>query len=251
MAGNPVNRVVAWLNNRVRGQPVAYIANAPKLTRGQALSVCARCHGSDILRRRMDIYRLYEPGYSEDGRINDLSRFFTEAPLEPGRTAPTVEVWQDGRPKGIGMLFRSFVESDCYAGAEVRCYDCHDPHANKQAAVPGILEASPASNGYCLGCHAPALADAEHTRHTPGSPGSWCYDCHMPRHITNAATGVLRYVRTHTMSSIPDPRRSVQLGLPGAPNACNDCHRDRSAAWAAQRMLEWRSPGEPTARPGP
>ncbi|WP_342714406.1 hypothetical protein AAFG22_11995 [Bradyrhizobium sp. B024] len=38
---------------------------------------------------------------------------------------------------------------------------------------------------------------------------------------------------------IPRPDLSVQLGT---PNACNDCHRDRSSAWAAQQVETWFGP---------
>jgi predicted CXXCH cytochrome family protein len=239
-ANNYVNRIVAFVNSRVRGEPAAYIANGPKLSKGEDVSVCARCHGPDILMSTTDIYRIYEPGYSEEGHINDLSPYFKQVPLEPGRTNPTVEVWDDGDPKGIAMIFRSFVESVCYEAAEVRCYNCHDPHNNKAAAEPGILESSDVSNNYCLDCHA-ELANqiAAHTQHEPDTEGSFCYDCHMPREILSIVSGVERFVRTHTMSSIPDPENSVVFGVENAPNACNSCHVDESPVWAREWMDEW------------
>ncbi|NND59399.1 MAG: hypothetical protein HKN49_03950 [Gammaproteobacteria bacterium] len=240
MAGNPVNRVAAWVNSKLRDQPVAYIANASKLTKGQAMSVCARCHGSDIFLKSTDIYRLYEPGYSKEGRINDLSAHFTEGPIPPGRTFPTLEVWDHGVPKGIGMLFRTFIESSCYENAEPRCYQCHNPHDNKMPAQPGLLAASQPSNDYCLGCHVEEIPDpALHTRHTEGTAGSFCYDCHMPKNIMVAATGITRFTRSHNMSSVPDPQASAIYGADRAPNACNDCHQDQSARWSATWMQQW------------
>jgi len=237
-ASNYVNRIVAFLNSKLRGQPVAYIATGPKLTRGQDLSICGRCHGPDIMMLNTDVYRQYEPGYSGSGRVNDLSAHFYEMPLEPGRSQPpTVECWDDGRPKGIGMLFRSFIESACYKQAEVRCYDCHDPHANKQAAAPGLLEPSAASDAYCLRCH-PAQRGAAHSHHAAGTPGSFCYDCHMPRDIQNLVGGFERWTRSHQMSSIPRPQATVEHGA-GAPNACNECHADRDARWAVSQVEEW------------
>lgn len=239
-AGNYVNRVAAFINSKMRGQPVAYIANGPKLTRGEDLSVCGRCHGPDINMATTEVYRIYEPGYSQEGRINDLSPYFKQQPLEPGRSDPTVEVWHDGAPKGVAMVFRSFIESVCYDAAEVRCYDCHDPHNNKAPVTPGLLSASEASNAYCLNCHG-ELAEqiAEHTHHEAGTEGSFCYDCHMPREILNLATGVPRFVRTHTMSSLPDPENSEIFGVENAPNACNACHLEQTPAWARQWMDVW------------
>jgi hypothetical protein len=239
-SSNRVNRLAAFLNNQVRGQPVAYIASAAKMSKGQALSVCGRCHGPDIMMASTEAYRAYEPGYSRSGRINDLSSHFKEFPLQPGRTDPTVECWDDGRPKGIGMLLRSFIESACYAGGEVRCHDCHQPHANKLPIRPGLLEASEVSNDYCLKCHGELReAVAAHSHHPAGSSGSFCYDCHMPHDIQNLVSGVERFARGHDMSSIPDPAASTRFGIDRAPNACNECHAEESPEWAAKWMREW------------
>lgn len=237
---NYVNRAVAFVNSRVRGQPAAYIATGPKLSKGEDLSVCARCHGPDITIATTDIYRLYEPGYSGEGRVNDLSPFFKQMPMEPGRTAPTVEVWHDGEARGVAMIFRSFVESTCYDKAEIRCYDCHDAHSNKAPAVPGILEASEVSNNYCLECHM-GLADqiAEHSNHEAGEPGSFCYDCHLPNQIENIVSGVTNWTRSHTFSAIPDPENSQLFGVENAPNACNECHVEETPLWAMEWQQTW------------
>jgi hypothetical protein len=120
----------------------------------------------------------------------------------------------------------------------VRCYDCHDPHQNELPSRPGILAASAASNAYCLRCH-PAI-DEQHARHAPGTPGSFCYDCHMPFEILNLASGTRRWTRTHTMSALPDPAATVKHGPAGAPNACTACHRDRDAAWPVAELAAWR-----------
>ncbi len=244
-AHNYVNRLAAFANSRLRGEPVAYVANAPRLTPGQDFSVCARCHGADILYGNQDIYRVYEPGYSREGRINDISDFFTHVPLEPGRTVPTVEVWPDGSPKGIGMLFRSFVESGHYEKTAMRCYDCHDAHDNKVAAGPGLLAPSDGSNRYCLSCHTELRGEEErHSFHEAGSPGAYCYDCHAPHRLQNIVTGVESYTRTHDFSSIPDPAASVRYGLANSPNACNECHADQPAEWALEQMREWWGDGD-------
>lgn len=243
---NYVNRFAAFLNSTVRGEPVAYVANAPKMSKGQDLSVCARCHGADILLSDTDVYRIYEPGYSREGRINDLSPYFKTVPLSPRDFPPTVEIYADGQPKGLGTLFRSFIESTCYEQAEVRCYDCHKPHDNKEAARPGILEASETSNQYCLACHT-GLADqiAEHSNHEAGTEGSFCMDCHMPRNLVNIVSGTQRRTRTHEMSSLPNPPASEQFGVADAPNACNNCHSDQTPAWATEWYNTWWGPAQP------
>ncbi|HRQ64100.1 MAG TPA: multiheme c-type cytochrome [Xanthomonadaceae bacterium] len=237
MKSTAANRLAMFVQNHLRGRPVAYIASASKLPKGEALSVCARCHGADIFARHQDIYRVFEPGYSREGRINDLSDYFRETPLTPGRMNPTVEVWHNGRPRGIGMLFRSFVESTCFDEDEVRCFDCHNPHHNKLAAKPGLLQPSAASDAYCGDCHQDiAAAGTAHTQHVAGQPGSHCYDCHMPRHITKLNRGVWERTRTHEMSSLPNPQDSLRHGIEHAPNACADCHEAKGPQWAVEAM---------------
>jgi hypothetical protein len=237
---NYVNRLAAFLNSKLRGEDVAYVANASKLDKGPAMSVCARCHGSDIFLGATDIYRIYEPGRSREGRTNDLSGYFQQTPITAGRTVPTLEVWADGEPKGIGMLFRTMIESSCYEEAEVRCFDCHNPHDNKQPAAFGMLHASVESNAYCLDCHKnQELATSSHTHHEVGEPGSFCYDCHMPKTLTKLATGVLETTRTHNMSSIPSPANSVRHGVERAPNACTLCHEDEAPQWAQDYVQDW------------
>ncbi len=222
---NYINRVAGWLNSKLRGEPVAYMATPRKLDKGRAMSVCARCHGADIFLSQTDVFRTYEPGYSRAGRTNNLSAYFQQTPLSPNRTAPTLETYADGEPKGIGMLFRSLIESECYQQAEVRCYDCHNPHDNKLPAVPGILSPSDSSNEYCLGCHEDLRKRiGDHTRHEPATPGSYCYDCHMPKIITKLATGVWETTRSHRMSLIPQPPETIQAVSGSSPSACMDCH---------------------------
>ncbi len=135
------------------------------------------------------------------------------------------------------MIFRSFIESTCYQAAELRGYTCHDPHNNKAPTKPGILQPSAVSHNYCLDCHTDI--DTNHSRHEPGTEGSFCYDCHMPRQIESIVSGELSFTHSHTMSSLPDPHNSETFGVENAPNACNECHTDQTPAWASEWMVEW------------
>lgn len=240
MAGNPSNRLASFFRQVSKQKSAPYIMNAARLDRGVALSVCARCHGSDILRKRMDIYRTYEPGFDEHGRYNTLARYFDEAELQPGSNAPTVEVWIDGRPKGLGTLFRSFADSRHYQQTDMRCYSCHDAHANREPAASGLKQAGPESNRFCLDCHQPiAELGEQHTHHPAGQPGSFCYDCHMPKNIANAVSGDVHFVRSHNMGSIPNPYTSRRYGVEQSPNACNECHQDQGPQWAIEKLEAW------------
>jgi tetratricopeptide (TPR) repeat protein len=135
----------------------------------------------------------------------------------------------DGQQRDEVYTWGSFLQSRMHAKG-VTCSDCHDPHTQKLRA-PG--------NAVCASCHAPAKYDAAaHTRHAPGSAGTQCAACHMP-----TTTYMIVDPRHDHSLRIPRPDRSVALGV---PNACNGCHADRTAAWAAERVAAWhprRSPG--------
>ncbi len=136
-----------------------------------------------------------------------------------------METYSDGEPKGIGMLFRSLIESKCYRQAEVRCFDCHNPHDNKLPARPGMLFPSSSSNDYCMGCHQDLRERVDnHTGHEPGTAGSYCYDCHMPKIISKPATGIWETTRTHRMSFVPESPEDFNDEPGSTPNACLQCH---------------------------
>src|SRR5512134_4143991 len=49
---------------------------------------------------------------------------------------------------------------------------------------------------------------------------------------------VLQERHDHSLR-VPRPDLTVALGAENAPNACSDCHRDRSPAWAARWVKRW------------
>jgi predicted CXXCH cytochrome family protein len=132
--------------------------------------------------------------------------------------------------------YGSFLQSRMYA-AGVRCSDCHDPHSLRLRAEGDAL---------CVRCHSetpeprfPGLRakryDArEHHHHAEASPGARCVACHMPER----SYMVVDPRRDHSLR-IPRPDLSVRFGT---PNACNACHADRDAAWAAAAALRWYGP---------
>jgi predicted CXXCH cytochrome family protein len=118
--------------------------------------------------------------------------------------------------------YGSFKQSKMFA-AGVTCGDCHEPHAAKLRA-PG--------DGVCLQCHsADKYAAATHHRHDGANPPLTCASCHMPENTYMVVD------RRHDHSfRVPRPDLSVKLGT---PNACNDCHADKSAQWAASAIEAW------------
>ncbi len=121
--------------------------------------------------------------------------------------------------------YGSFKQSKMFAKG-VTCSDCHDPHSAK-LRLDG--------DNVCLQCHAAdKYAVATHRRHEGVDPLPGCPSCHMP---TRTYT-VVDPRHDHSFR-IPRPDISVRLGT---PNACNDCHADKSAQWAADAIQSWHGP---------
>jgi hypothetical protein len=86
-------------------------------------------------------------------------------------------------------------------------------------------------NAACTQCHErlrDASALAAHTHHAPESTGSSCYNCHM----SYTTFGLMKAMRSHTITS---PSVQTELAT-GRPNACNQCHLDRSLSWTAEHL---------------
>ncbi|MCI0732283.1 MAG: tetratricopeptide repeat protein [Methylococcaceae bacterium] len=128
----------------------------------------------------------------------------------------------DGQQREEVYTWGSFLQSKMFHQG-VTCSDCHEPHSLKLRA-PG--------NAVCTRCHAPAKYDAaSHFFHEPSGAAGQCVSCHMP-----ATTYMVIDPRRDHSLRVPRPDLSVQTGV---PNACNQCHEDRSPQWAAERILEW------------
>lgn len=137
----------------------------------------------------------------------------------------------DGQQRDEVYNFGSFLQSHMHA-AGVICSDCHNPHA-------GRLRLS--GNALCGQCHAPAVFDqATHHHHTPGSEGARCVNCHMPATIYMGVDAR----RDHSMR-IPRPDRTATLAT---PNACQQCHAEKSATWALEALKSWGAGDKPGAQ---
>ena len=177
--------------------------SAPRSSHAQS-ETCARCHS-----RRSTIAEAPVDGSSfhDQYRLSFLQR---------GLYHP------DGQILDEVYVYGSFLQSPMYAHG-VTCSDCHDPHTTR-TLYPG--------NALCARCHQPAKYDrVEHTHHAAPGKGSQCVDCHMPERTYM----IVDPRRDHSLR-VPRPDLSVKLGT---PNACNGCHQDQDAAWAAERVREW------------
>ncbi|RQH10975.1 tetratricopeptide repeat protein [Bradyrhizobium sp. RP6] len=180
--------------------------SAPAPALRKEVETCGRCHA-----RRGQLSEDWTPGQplSDTHRVSllDRQRFHAD-----GQMRDDEETYN----------YAPFKQSRMFAKG-VTCSDCHDPHS-------ATLKAP--ADGVCSQCHAPAKYEsAAHRHHANVSPPLGCPSCHMPER---------RYMvvdRRHDHGfRIPRPDLSVQTG---APNACNDCHRDKPAAWAADQIKGW------------
>jgi len=168
------------------------------------IEMCARCHS-----RRSPISNDYVHG-------EPLLDHYLPRLLDEGM------YFADGQMDDEVYVYGSFVQSRMFHTG-VTCSDCHEPHS-LALRVPG--------NGVCLQCHQAARYDqASHHFHKAGSQGASCAECHMPPRTYM----VVDPRHDHSMR-IPRPDLSVKLGT---PNACNNCHDDKDAAWAAAQVTTW------------
>ena len=168
------------------------------------VEACARCHS-----RRSQLSDRSRPG-------DALLETYRPALLDAGL------YHADGQILDEDYEYGSFLESRMYA-AGVTCSDCHEPHSARLRAD---------GNALCTRCHQPSAYDTPaHHRHEAGTAGTACVACHM-----RERTYMVVDPRGDHSFRVPRPDLSVKIGT---PNACNDCHADRSAQWAAERVASW------------
>jgi predicted CXXCH cytochrome family protein len=138
--------------------------------------------------------------------------------------------WPDGRTRRFSNDAFGLWESQCFLKGGASCVTCHvDAHDTGIEKNPQLR---PDANILCTRCHEEiGKSVAAHTRHAERSAGSSCVECHMPRTVLS----IKAEIRDHSMS-IPVPENTIRHGI---PNACNNCHRDRDAAWALKQMTSW------------
>ncbi|MCK5478369.1 MAG: hypothetical protein KAI44_05590, partial [Methylococcales bacterium] len=191
---------IQWTNDPKTGHAVrSKTRNSDK-----EIEMCARCHS-----RRSPITNNYVHG-------EPLLDHYLPRLLDQGM------YYADGQINDEVYVYGSFVQSKMYH-AGITCSDCHQPHSLK-LKMPG--------NGVCLQCHQTSKYEQDkHHFHKMGTQGASCAKCHMspktymevdPRH-------------DHSMR-IPRPDLSVEIGT---PNACNNCHQDKSPEWAAKQVNIW------------
>jgi predicted CXXCH cytochrome family protein len=208
----------------------ANIVNPARLDYVKANDVCIQCHSigesalNPIQGRNYAWPVGFRPGMS-------LRQFWTFD--DRHATGADSSYYPDGTGGGNRMQGNDFVTSLMYTHG-VTCFSCHDVHGTENNAdllkPPSVL---------CLQCHGPASPNgprptdiARHTHHAPGSAGSECIGCHMPK-IQPTIADVK--VHAHTFHFIP-PAVTEPTKM---PDSCTACHTDKTARWAADALRTW------------
>lgn len=191
------------------------IVRATRLDPAASSMICAQCHSlRDVI----------APGYRAGADYFD----HFQPILEYGpRKASDPNYWADGRPRRFSNDAFGLWQSACFLKGGATCTTCHrDPHLPDVDRDPRL---GAASDALCASCHRP-IADtaATHSRHRAGSAGASCVECHMPRTVFS----INARIRDHSIS-LPAPENTVRFAI---PNACNECHADRTPAWAADAV---------------
>jgi predicted CXXCH cytochrome family protein len=190
-------RGVAWVIDPATGNATR---SQPRTTTKE-IDVCAQCHA-----RRGQYSDAYRPG-------EPFADHYRPAVLSAGL------YYADGQQRDEVYDWGSFLSSRMYHKG-VTCSDCHDPHGGRLRAE---------GNAVCAQCHSAATYDApSHHFHATGTAGAACVSCHM-----KTETYMVVDPRHDHGFRIPRPGLSASVD---APNACNACHAERSAKWAAAEI---------------
>jgi hypothetical protein len=223
---NPLRRMLSNGNDHSVAQP-------GKLPAKEESGVCGRCHGQRIGQDVSAILRDGD-GFLPGTDLAEVSRpIFRDSKLA-GQSELTFEArfWPDGTPRLSAYEYQGLLLSPCYDdGRGLGCNHCHDMHGEEPSMQ---LRAGKTRAQTCLDCHdAPGLGGAAavggHGGHGEVAPDIDCFDCHLPE----INYGLLEGMITHRIDN-PDPGRWV--GRNDQPDACTQCHVDRSRSWAAHNM---------------
>lgn len=198
------------------------IVNPAKLDPVSGSDTCLQCHTqgqpktNPINGKYYDWPVGYEPG-------KKLSDYWTLEEHKLGET--TFTHFADDSAHKNRMQGNDFVNSRMHAKG-ITCFSCHNPHGteyNADVKKPG--------NAMCLQCHT-TVSPTQHSHHSDNSTGNQCIECHMPK-IAQTIADV--NVRSHTFKFIT-PTASEKYKI---PNACIQCHKDQSNAWATRQLQTW------------
>ncbi len=171
----------------------------------QTNSSCSSCHA-----KMRPLTQSYKPG----------DEFFNHFDLI---TLEDHDFYPDGRDLGENYTYTSWRMSPCAKSGQLSCLHCH--------TSSGRFRFKNEPNQACMPCHKERVENVEaHSHHKKDSEGSKCIACHMPM------TEFAKMKRTDHSMLPPTPATTIAYN---SPNACNICHKEKTAAWADSAVRKW------------
>jgi len=212
-----------WANLPEMARPTdnntGLIVKTSGINNREYVELCTRCHS------RRSQFNNYEHD-REDLLDSMLPELITES-YHP-----------DGQVLEEDYVYGSFIQSKMFDN-EVQCNDCHNVHSGKL-----VFD----GNALCAQCHRADIYDTK-THHfhkyegEDGEPiklvnrtvevgeGAQCIQCHMPGQYFMGVD----YRPDHSIR-VPRPDLTISIKT---PNACNQCHEDKSAKWSDEYITKW------------
>lgn len=231
---NPLRRMLAE-----RDEGDGSITHPGRLDPGRESAICGRCHGQRIARDIATVMA-HGDGFVPGDRLSAVSRpIFADSTIGTEPLPFAMRFWPDGTPRLSAYEYQGLLLSPCHdSGEGLGCNHCHDMHGDDP---DGQVRADRSGEGGCVDCHD---LDPDHGGHRAVRESVDCFDCHMPR-ITY---GLLEGMASHRITS-PDP--GALVGRHDQPDACTQCHVDRSRRWAAESMATLGLRGSPAGDEDP
>ncbi|MFT5152590.1 MAG: hypothetical protein ACI841_002589, partial [Planctomycetota bacterium] len=209
------------------------ITNPNNLDHELSSYTCAQCHSTAGFIDNEEYFKWKELGYSyrPGDDLFDTRSLYTEG---------DDKFWADGMVRVSGREFSGMRLSPCYLDGTMSCTSCHEMHPSADDPrsldewADDMLYLGMDGNHACTQCHSEYLeggAVTAHSHHGADSTGSECMNCHMPY----TTYGLLKGMRSHQVSN-PSIQESINFGR---PNACNQCHLDKTLEWAGEKLEEW------------
>lgn len=226
----PASKHLEWANKaeyaRETDSNFGLVVKTSGIDNKEYVDLCVRCHS----------------------RRGSLSDFHHSADLY-NHSIPELPTGEnyfiDGQILDEDYVYGSFTQSKMYM-RDVKCNDCHNVHSTKR-----LFE----DNRLCTQCHRADDYDTynHHFHKSKGEPGkaviaddgvnfevgegTRCINCHMPARFYMGPD----YRNDHSFR-IPRPDLTEKLGT---PNACNQCHADKSTKWAIDYVNKWHGISRP------
>lgn len=184
-------------------------------------TLCAQCHS---------LRDITQPGFTGGSNYYD---YFTPLLEYAQKRNHDPAWWRNGRPRRFSNEALAFWQSQCYFKGGAVCVSCHsDVHEPDIEKNPQLARKE---EDLCAGCHRDiANQGSGHSHHQAGKGDAQsvsCVSCHMPR----TSISLRHRMPDHTIS-VPAPENTTRFGI---PNACNECHQDKDAAWAERHLGSW------------